>query len=178
MNSRFSMLEIELDEVAGTIRLPPGMRLDLGGIAKGAFVDSVDAMMSVLPGAILNAGGDLRVWGHPGDATDWTIGVQHPGSLDEDIAQLRLPAGEPIAVATSSTRSRTWMAHSERQNHLIDPKTLRAVSWSTPSITVVAGTAVAAEVEAKSILIALARGEPIPYSTANLVLVAHEDGQL
>ena len=167
-------IEIDLDGCA--VRLPAGVRLDFGGIAKGAFVDSVDELMRELPGAIVDAGGDLRAWGFPGTEDSWRVGVQHPGRLDSDIAELRLPAGLPVAVATSSTRSRTWLAGGARQNHLIDPYAGRSVPWATPSVTVVDATVAAAEVQTKSILVSLARDEGIPDTTANFVLVAYEDG--
>ncbi len=176
--SRWSqtVLDIEFDRTANAIRMPAGMRIDLGGIAKGAFVDSVNDIFQDLPGAIVDAGGDLRLWGRPGHECVWRIGVQDPGSLQTDIAELRLWAGRPLAVATSSTRSRNWSTGTERQNHLIDPQTGRAVPFSTPSVTVVAGTVVAAEVLAKATLISLARGEHLPGPAADLVLIAYEDG--
>lgn len=176
-SSSRDVLAIALDQRAGAIRLPVGMRIDLGGIAKGAFVDSVEDLFVDFPGAIVDAGGDLRVWGQPGNEVIWRIGVQHPGVLDADIAELQLWAGRPLAVATSSTRSRTWLAGNERQNHLIDPRTGRAVHASTPSVTVVANTVVTAEILAKSILIASSRGEELPQAAADLVLIAFEDGR-
>ncbi len=171
------VLAIALDERSSAIRLPADMRIDLGGIAKGAFVDSVDDMFTSVRGAIVDAGGDIRVWGRPGSEAIWRIGVQHPGMLNADIAELQLWAGRPLSVATSSTRSRTWLVGNERQNHLIDPRTGRAVSSSTPSVTVVANTVVTAESLAKSILIASSRGEELPRATADLVLLAYEDGR-
>lgn len=168
--------EIEIDQDRGAVRLPTGLRVDLGGVAKGAFVDSVDDLVGEMPGAIVDAGGDLRAWGTPGAEDTWRVGVQHPGQLSLDIANLLLPAGESVAIATSSTRSRTWFADGSRQNHLLDPRDGRAVAWSTPSVTTVAATVAAAEIEAKSILVALARGERMPDTTACFVLVAHENG--
>lgn len=172
-----AMLDIELDETASAIRLPVGLRIDLGGIAKGGFVDSVDDLMRGRPGVLLNAGGDMRAWGLPGSEDFWRIGVEHPGDLNRDLAQLELRAGPSIAVATSSTRTRTWLAGVERQNHLIDPRERRPVPCSTPSVTVVASTVTDAEIQAKSVLIAISRGEPVPYSNADFVLIAHEDGR-
>lgn len=170
------MLDFEIDDEVMAVRLPVGMRIDLGGIAKGAFVDSVDDLLRGCPGALLDAGGDIRVWGAPGSEGAWRVGVQHPGALEEDIARLELQAGASTAVATSSTRTRTWLTGAERQNHLIDPKERQPVPWSTPSVTVVAKNVTAAEIQAKSVLIAISRGEAIPYTTADLVLIAHEDG--
>jgi thiamine biosynthesis lipoprotein len=172
-----TMLDIELDESASAIRLPVGLRIDLGGIAKGAFVDSVGDLMRGCSGVMLNAGGDIRAWGYPGADDCWRIGVEHPGDLERDIAELELHAGPSVAVATSSTRTRTWLAGVERQNHLIDPRERRPVPWSTPSVTAVARTVTDAEIQAKSVLIAISRGEPVPYTNADFVLVAYEDGR-
>lgn len=171
------MQELEFDRQAHAVRIPAGVRIDLGGIAKGAFVDSLDELLRELPGSIVDAGGDLRLWGYPGNEDSWRIGIQHPGMLGVDIAELQFLPGESVAVATSSTRTRTWLAGTTRQTHLIDPRVGRAVPWTTPSITVVANSVTRAEIEAKSILIALARGERIPYTCADLVVVAHEDGE-
>lgn len=171
------VLEIELDEVDSAVRLPVGLRIDLGGIAKGAFVDSIDDLVRGLRGVIVDAGGDLRVWGAPGPESVWRVGVQHPGHVDLDIAQLELESDSSIAVATSSTRTRTWCLAGERQNHLIDPVAGHPVPWSTPNVTVVADTVAGAEIQAKSILISISRGEVIPYTNADLVLVAYEDGR-
>jgi thiamine biosynthesis lipoprotein len=171
------MLDIELDETASAIRLPAGLRIDLGGIAKGAFVDSVRDLLRGFPGVLLNAGGDIRAWGTPGSKDTWRIGVEHPGDLAQDIAELELDAGPSIAVATSSTRTRTWQVGEDRKNHLIDSRTHQPVPYATPSVTVVAETATVAEIQAKSILISISRGEPIPYTNADFVLVAHEDGR-
>jgi thiamine biosynthesis lipoprotein len=172
-----TMLDIDLDESASSIRLPAGLRIDLGGIAKGAFVDSVDDLMIRRPGVILDAGGDIRVWGTPGEDDVWRVGVQHPGVLDRDIAELELQVGASVAIATSSTRTRSWGAGARQQNHLIDPRDRRPVSWSTPNVTVVAETVTDAEIQAKSVLISIARGEKPSYTTADFVLVAHEDGR-
>lgn len=168
---------IEIDNECCAVRLPADLRLDFGGIAKGAFVDSVDELLCEMPGAILDAGGDLRAWGFPGTEDSWRIGIQHPGRLESNVAELHLLAGEPVGVATSSTRSRAWFVGGARQNHLIDPHVGRSVPWTTPSVTVVDTTVAAAEVQTKSILVSLARGEGIPDTTANFVLVAYEDGR-
>ncbi len=172
-----TVMDIELDTGAGAVRLPEGLRIDLGGIAKGAFVDSVDDLVRGYAGVIVDAGGDIRAWGRPGESGAWRIGVQHPGELDDDIAELELTVGGPVCVATSSTRTRTWHLGGERRNHLIDPRRQRPVPWSTPSVTVVADTVASAEVQAKAALVAIARGEAMAFCGASLVLVAHEDGR-
>jgi thiamine biosynthesis lipoprotein len=56
---------IRIDAEAGTLTLPPGTRLDLGGIAKGYAADLLCAQLRAAgaAGACVNVGGDLRVSG-------------------------------------------------------------------------------------------------------------------
>ena len=53
---------IEVDEALGAVRLPPGVRLDLGGIGKGRAADLIHRqLLEEVEGACVNLGGDLRV---------------------------------------------------------------------------------------------------------------------
>ena len=58
---------IELDEPAGSARLEPGTAVDLGGIGKGyAAARALAAMREawpMLPGGLVDLGGDLALWG-------------------------------------------------------------------------------------------------------------------
>lgn len=173
-----NMLDISIDESASTVTLPPGMRIDFGGIAKGAFVDSLTDLLHNVPGGIVNAGGDLLSWGYPSGGDYWLVSVQHPAHPDRDIAQIRLPGGRRFAVATSSTHIRAWKSSTSRHNHVIDPRTGQSVPGETPSVTVVSDSVTRAEIEAKSILIAQARHEEWPYVAAHLVLLAFESGRV
>jgi len=71
---------IELDPDSCTVRLSPGVRLDLGGIAKGFTADLVaaDLVDAGLDGACANLGGDLRVCGTGPDGGAWTVDIQDP----------------------------------------------------------------------------------------------------
>jgi FAD:protein FMN transferase len=65
-------------------------------------------------GAMLNAGGDIAVFGEPAPGQPWRIGIRDPTSADRLIGVLDVTAG---AVATSGTY--------ERGLHVIDPSTGR-----------------------------------------------------
>lgn len=172
----WKLLDVSLDFKSGTVRLPAGLRIDLGGIAKGAFVDRMMPRFVTWPGALLNAGGDLALVGSPPQRSTWQIGVQHPDRLDEDIAALSLRAGTYSAVATSTTRRRQWKRGDRSVNHLIDPATGRAVDIETPSVTVVANTVTQAEIETKSAIVSAARGDEISPLHASLILLTYPDG--
>ena len=68
--------KIELDAAAGTVRLPAGVRLDLGGSAKGMAVDIAARMLAHSPAFAVDAGGDIRLGGtHPAPRT---VRIEHP----------------------------------------------------------------------------------------------------
>jgi thiamine biosynthesis lipoprotein len=141
--------DIEVDRQGLTVALPPGIRLDLGGIAKGWAVDRATAMLEALGPGLVNAGGDLRAWGDQpgaGDERGWLAAVDDPTRPESDAAWLWV---RDNAVATSSTATRRWAGG----HHLIDPRTGLPAETDLVSVTVSAPTVVIAEVAAKVVLI-------------------------
>jgi thiamine biosynthesis lipoprotein len=141
--------QIVVDTESGTIRLPAGVRLDLGGIGKGWAADRAGAMLQPLGAGMVNAGGDIRAWGdqpgaQPGEG--WLVALDHPQRPGTDVAWVRVHDG---AVATSSTTTRRWSGG----HHLINPRTARPADTDLLSVTVLAPTVVQAEVAAKVALI-------------------------
>jgi len=141
--------QVAIDPARGTVRLPAGVRLDLGGIGKGWAADRAGTMLQVLGAGMVNAGGDIRAWGHqPGlpSGQGWLVSVDHPEQPGTDVAWLRVHDG---AVATSSVTARRWAGG----HHLIDPRTARPADTDLLSVTALAPTVVQAEVAAKVALI-------------------------
>jgi thiamine biosynthesis lipoprotein len=118
-----------------TIELEPGIRLDLGGIGKGYAADRVAELLAVAGPCLVNAGGDLAVRGG-----SWPIGVT-------DDVTLELTRG---GLATSGRDRRRWLRNGEEQHHLIDPATGLPAVGTPIRVTVVADSAAAAEVAAKT----------------------------
>ena len=141
--------EVEVDAEAGTIRVPTGVQLDLGGIGKGHAADIVahELLAAGATGACVNLGGDVRVTGSPPGGAGWTIAVEHPIE-GTSIVTLALADG---AVATSTTAYRRW---GDNAHHLIDPTTGQPARTDLLAATVVAGEAAWAEVVAKAALLA------------------------
>jgi FAD:protein FMN transferase len=155
--------EIVLD--GDRLTLPEGVGLDLGGIAKGWTADNAAWRASaILPWGIVDAGGDMRAFGHM-PPSGLEIGVEHPFDAHVEVLRLALTHG---ALATSSIVRRSW---GPNLHHLIDPRTGRPASTDVVQASVWADTCVEAEVEAK---VALLRGAPaLRDLAATLVL---EDG--
>ena len=99
----------------------PGMRIDLGGIAKGYAVDrGIEILKRRGYGrAMVNAGGDTRVIGDR-FGKPWVVGIRHPDRKDEVV--LRLPL-EDAAFSTSGDYERYFDEGGVRYHHILDPKT-------------------------------------------------------
>ena len=118
-----------------TIELQPGFRLDLGGIGKGYAADRVAELLAVVGPCLVNAGGDIAIRGG-----SWPVGVTEEVTLE-------LTEG---GLATSGRDRRRWSHNGEERHHLIDPATGRPAAGAPVRVTVVAGSAAAAEVAAKA----------------------------
>lgn len=115
------------------IVLEPGTLLDLGGIGKGYAVDRACELLAPAGPCLVNAGGDLAVRGGA-----WPVGASG--------LTLLLESG---AIATSGRDRRRWERNGDERHHLIDPRTGRPAETALLSVTVVAPTAVRADVLAK-----------------------------
>ncbi len=139
---------IEIDDDAGTVRLPSGVGFDPGGIGKGLAADLVTAELIDLGavGACVNVGGDLRVRGDAPDGSSWRIEVEDPRT-SRPLAIVAVNGG---AVATSSRARRRWTTpDGVEHHHLIEPLTGTSASTAVLAATVVASEGWRAEVMAK-----------------------------
>jgi FAD:protein FMN transferase len=93
--------------------LPGGV--DPTGLVKGwAAERALDEFKAAgLPGAMVNAGGDIAMYGRPETGQPWRVGVRHPLAADRLLLVAEIDG--PGAVATSGTY--------ERGAHLLNPKT-------------------------------------------------------
>jgi thiamine biosynthesis lipoprotein len=144
---------ITLERHTGLVQLPPGVALDLGGIAKGHAADRAVAALlgDGAAGALANLGGDARVAGVAPDGEAWTVAVDDPHRPGHDLTVLRLADG---AVVTSSRTRRRWARGGRTFHHLIDPATAAPADSGVDAAVVVAGNALWAEVLAKAAVIA------------------------
>lgn len=165
---------IAIDDAAGTITRPVGVRLDLGGSGKGHAADLAAGLLDGAPHWIVDCGGDLRVGGTAGEQE---IHVARPGAAagDPPLAVLLLADG---AVATSGIHARRWatpgggVAH-----HLLDPATGEPAWTGLVQVTALAGSVLAAETLAKSALLRGADGARALLRLHGGILV-HDDGEV
>lgn len=143
--SRWSAIEV--DRVRRTIWLPAGVRLDLGGSAKGLAADLAAEALARHAAYAVDAGGDIRIGGiHP---VPRPVHIQHP--LRHEIAHtFTLTTG---AVATSGLQTRLWRTRHGVAHHLIDPARGTPAWTGVIQATALAPTALEAETLAKTALL-------------------------
>jgi thiamine biosynthesis lipoprotein len=141
---------IELDATKRMVRLPRGARLDFGGTAKGWAAGEAARRLAEFSPALVDAGGDIAVTGARANGDKWVIGVADPFTPEQNLALLMIERG---AVATSGRDYRRWVRDGKPQHHIIDPRTGAPAATDVLSATVIASSAVAAEVAAKAALI-------------------------
>ena len=122
---------VHLNVSARRVSVARGTLLDLGASAKAHAADTIAATLGErLPGGFLvNLGGDLAVGGvvpEPG----WAVGI-----VDAAGHTVQVVESTGQAVATSSTRLRTWQSDDGPRHHIIDPRTGRTapVVWAQVS---------------------------------------------
>jgi thiamine biosynthesis lipoprotein len=114
--------QILIDAEAGTLAFGrPGMRINLGGIAKGYAVEQGARILreAGVEYALLNAGGDTRVIGDR-RGQPWIIGIRHP-RLDDAVVT-RLPIVDE-AISTSGDYERFFEEDGRRYHHILNPAT-------------------------------------------------------
>ncbi len=167
-----------LDPTRRTLRFArDGMRIDLGGFAKGHAVDNAAAILQRhgIAHAIVSAGGDSRVIGDR-RGRPWSVAIRHPRSPGEVVAVLPL---EDTAISTSGDYERYFEEDGVRWHHLIDPRTGRSPD-AVHSVTVLAADGLTSEALSKSVFVlGVERGLKLAESMPGVdVVIVDAAGQL
>ncbi len=135
------------------VAMPPGVHLDLGGIAKGMAADMVvdELLAAGARGAAVNIGGDVRVAGEAPSPAGWIIELAPTAVGVRPALRVGLARG---AVCTTTRKRRTWRGPEGPRHHLVDPGTGRPADAGLESVSIVAPTAVRAELLAKAAYLA------------------------
>jgi thiamine biosynthesis lipoprotein len=140
----------EIDDAAGTISRPPGLRFDTGGTGKGLAADLIASQLRGYSRFIVDCGGDIRIGGADALVRPYEVFVEHP-MTGERAHVLRLGSG---AVATSGLNVRIWRDSAGRYaHHLLDPSTGEPAWTGLIGATALGDTAVEAETLSKAALL-------------------------
>ena len=142
-------LQLRLQQQRQSVQLHPGMRLDLGGIAKG---DALDQAMTALQAsgvtrALINGGGDLLASEAPPGFRGWRVGLVGLDKQAEVKDSIWLSCS---AVATSGDLWQYVDIDGRRYSHLIDPKTGLGLTQRS-TVSVVAPRAIDADALASAV---------------------------
>jgi thiamine biosynthesis lipoprotein len=106
-----------------TVRIPRGVRLDLGASAKALVADRAAHRIAAQldTGVLVSVGGDIAVAGlSPREG--WPIGIADDSSTPcSEVDQV--VAIHDGGLASSSTVVRSWKVGPERVHHIVDPST-------------------------------------------------------
>lgn len=117
---------LEIDREASTVYLrDPGMRLDVGAIAKGYATEMVCRKLEAdgMSDALVSVGGNIRSIGTKPNDEKWTVGVQNPDTESPEKYVLRVEL-EDMSLVTSGTYQRYYTVNGTRYHHIIHPDLL------------------------------------------------------
>jgi len=138
--------KVQMDPVKSTVRLAaPGMRLDLGAIAKGYAADEVSRILKEhkVKAAVVDLGGNVLVYGRKKDGTPWRVGVQNPASDRGEY--VGLVSGYDMTVVTSGVYERFFIQDGKRYHHILDTTTGYPVENGLVSVTIIADKSIDAD---------------------------------
>jgi len=143
---------VVLDPASRSFRITKyGVKIDLGGIAKGYGVDRVAELLrdAGTTDALVDLSGNMVALGNAAGRDGWTVGVRDPSGKREYLARIVL---QDEAVATSGDYEQFVDADGTRHGHILDPRT----GWSArglTSVTVVSERAMVADAWATALFV-------------------------
>ena len=142
---------VETNQIDTTVRfLQQGVRINLGGIAKGYAVERgiAIARRHGVRNARVTAGGDTRLLGDR-LGQPWMVGIQNPRNDDEVAITIPL---ENEAISTSGDYERFFIEDGERYHHIIVPST-GAPAGEVHSATIIGPDAVITDALSTSVFV-------------------------
>jgi thiamine biosynthesis lipoprotein len=128
-----------------------GMRIGFGGIGKGYAAEQAKKIMMAMgvDSGIVNASGDLAIWGYQPDGSPWTIGIVDPNVSGRIFSTLNVTN---LAVATSGNYEKYILINGKKYSHTINPRTGLPVT-GIKSVTILCPNAEFADAIATPVMI-------------------------
>lgn len=142
--------KIIIDEKNKTVRFAvDGMKLDLGGIAKGFAVDKAYEILKAngAVGGLVDLGGNIRCFLTPAaPRKTWLIDLQDPNVTESDMSgkSLLVLKLQDMSVSTSGDYRRFETIGGKKFSHIIDPRKASSSS-ELSSVTILAASAADAD---------------------------------
>jgi thiamine biosynthesis lipoprotein len=141
-----------LDETKCTVFLKnKGMRIGFGGIGKGYAAEMAKLLLQQrgIKSGVVNAAGDLTVWGNQPNGKPWTIGIASPDMKHTAFSHLDIT---DIAIATSGNYEKYATINGKRYSHTINPRT-GLPTGGIKSVTIICSNAEIADAMATPVMI-------------------------
>ena len=142
-----------------------GMKIDLGGIAKGytsTKIMDIYKNCGVTSG-LVNLGGNVQVLGTKTDGSAWRIGIQDPQNSESYLGALSVA---DKAVITSGGYERYFEQDGKTYHHIIDPTTGYPAENGLISVTIVSADGTLADGLSASLFI-MGKDKAIAYWQAH-----------
>lgn len=143
---------IVLEDEASTVFLTKqGMRIGFGGIGKGYAAEMGKRILQQrgVDSGVVNASGDLTVWGNQANGKPWTIGIANPEQAGFPFSYMNIT---DTAIATSGNYEKFVLIDGKKYSHTINPKTGMPIS-GIKSVTIICPNAEIADALATPISI-------------------------
>lgn len=177
--SKVNFNNIILDEQKTSVFLKQeGMKIGFGAIGKGYAADKAKSVLIELgvEAGIINASGDMSVWGKQPNGEEWKVALTNPMDMNNAFALLPVSEG---SVVTSGSYEKYLYFDGERYSHIIDPRT-GYPSRGLVSVTVFAPKAELADALATAIFV---MGDEVGINLINQIskvdcVIVKDDGTI
>lgn len=152
--------KLVLDSEKLTARLEtPGMKVDLGAIAKGYSADEAARILKErgVRHALINLGGNILAIGGNPNGSPWKIGVQDPFNPRGDFLGI-IPVADKTVV-TSGTYERYFEENGKKYHHILDTTTGYPTENNLHSVSIITEKSIDADgLSTTSLLLGLEEG--------------------
>ncbi len=138
--------DVVVDTSNKTVYLPrKGMKLDLGGIAKGYAADEVSRIVrdAKISRAIIDLGGNVMVIGSKDGRKPWRVGIQNPLECRGEYLGVLNVTGKTLV--TSGVYERYFEQDGNHYHHILSTKDGYPVNNGLLSVTVIADSSIDAD---------------------------------
>ncbi len=145
---------VKIDEKAQTVFLTkPGMKIDLGAIAKGYAADQIAEIIEKyhISRAIVDLGGNILAIGEKKPGVPWKIGIRDP-ETEKGGSILALDIRNE-AVVTSGVYERYFIENGKRYHHILDPATGFPVENGLLSVSIISPKSIDADALSTSVFL-------------------------
>jgi len=162
--------KLALNKENYTARLEaPGMKVDLGAIAKGYSADEAARILreNGVKHAIINLGGNVMTIGGNPNGNPWKIGVQDP--FNSRGSFLGIVPVQDQTVVTSGTYERVFEENGKKYHHILDSATGYPVENNLYGVSIIAEKSIDGDgLSTTTLLIGLEEGIKLIESLENV----------